>query len=125
MGGQTTSRSAQEMRPRGRGARLFCSLERGPRGATLPRLRALGAHRRFFQFLDVSVLALRMHIDEREGRPLASVARLDGYDVLIILGANYELDDRTRVLVALQFLIFIALVAIGIFVFVFHIDVTT
>ena len=54
-----------------------------PRGRTESEIQSL-AH------LDISAFAPRMHVDEREGRSLAGFARLDGHEVLVILGAYFQ-----------------------------------
>lgn len=44
--------------------------------------------------LDVSAFAAGMHIHESEGCPLAGIAGLDSYDVLVIFRADLEFSDR-------------------------------
>src|ERR1700724_3951313 len=40
--------------------------------------------------LDIRVLAVGMHVDQRKARPV--ILGLDGYDVLILFGADFQFD---------------------------------
>src|SRR5579863_2709273 len=66
--------------------------------------------------LDLSALAVSAHVDQSEGGSFAAIRRLNCDDVLVILRANLQLGDRTRILVAFQFFVlrFLALVHVNI-----------
>jgi hypothetical protein len=71
--------------------------------------------------LDVALLAVRVNVNQREGRAAVAVVRFDGDHVLVVLRADFQLGDGPRV-VAFTFQLFGSL---GVFVVVVDIDVTT